>query len=144
MAFIANGHLHKMPSYPRLLTLALIGIFCRWMWRRLDFYLNGICSQMWWSNIPFGLFITVWEQKLQKSLCQRVSLVELSEHLNPTGELAERRVQQLGVFAERERGKYIHHVYNSSRCNARTITDGSAWVLAWKYTNLQHGEGRVA
>ena len=40
---------------------------------------------------------------MQKSLCQRVSLVELSEHLNPTGELAERRVQQLGVFAERER-----------------------------------------
>ena len=26
MAFIANGHLHKMPSHPRLLTLALIGI----------------------------------------------------------------------------------------------------------------------
>ena len=79
---------------------------------------------------------------MQKSLCQRVSLVELSEHLNPTGELAERRVQQLGVFAEREREANIF----ITSTTAADVTPEQSERLLHGCVEIQicNMEGRVA
>ena len=89
---------------------------------------RNLFSNVVGSNIPSGLFITVWWQKLQKFLCQRVSLVVLSEHLNPTaaGELAHRERSNSWCFLQG--GKYIHHRVCKSSCNTGTITDASAWM----------------